>query len=276
MQLKLNKPIAFIDLETTGLNIVKDRIIEISILKINTDNTTEVLTRLINPTIPISHESSMVHGIYDKDVEKAPTFKELAKELYDFIKAADLAGYNSNKFDIPMLVEEFLRAEIDFDLKGRRLIDVQNIFHRMEPRTLKAAYKFYCQKELVNAHSAEADIKATYEVLLSQIERYENTPYEDSDGNISYPIKNDIQSLHDFSFNEKNVDLAGHIGFNSNDQEIFKFGKHKNRIIEEVFGEEPQYYDWIMKSDFPLSTKKVVTAIKLRSFNNADVKIKKK
>jgi len=199
MQLKLTRPIAFFDLETTGTNVVKDRIVEISIYKVLPGGGTESMTKLINPGIPIPPEVTEIHGITNLDVANAPTFEQIANQLNDFLHNCDLAGYNSNKFDIPMLIEEFLRCGINFDIKKRRLVDVQNIFHKMEPRTLRAAYKFYCGKNLVDAHSAEADTKATYEVLLSQIERYEGVPYEEKDGTTNIPITNEIQALHDFS-----------------------------------------------------------------------------
>lgn len=264
MELNLTRPLAVFDLETTGLNIGSDRIVEISIYKVNPDGSVKQKTQLINPTIPIPEQTSAIHGITDADVKDKPTFKELANELNQFLDNCDLAGYNSNKFDIPLLVEEFLRADIEFDLRNRRFIDVQNIFHKMEPRTLKAAYKFYCKKELSNAHTAEADTKATYEILKAQIEHYSNTEYEDNDGNISMPITNDVQDLHEFSYNTRNVDLVGHIVFNDKQEEVFNFGKYKGQVVEEVFRKEHQYYDWMMKAQFPLSTKKVITAIKLR------------
>jgi DNA polymerase III subunit epsilon len=271
MELNLTKPIAFFDLETTGLNIGSDRIVEISIVKLMPDGTSKIKTHRINPTIPISAESQGIHGISYADVKDKPTFKDLAPELNHFLENTDLAGYNSNKFDIPLLVEEFLRAGIEFDLRNRRFVDVQNVFHKMEPRTLKAAYKFYCQKDLKNAHSAEADTVATYEILKSQLDKYEGTEFEDKEGNISTPIVNDIQALHDFSYNVRNVDLVGHIVFNEEQVEAFNFGKHKGRTVEDVFTKEPQYYDWMMKSQFPLSTKKVITAIKLRNFNQGNL-----
>lgn len=275
MELNLDKPIAFFDIESTGTNVVKDRIVEICIFKVHPDNNTESKTLKVNPGIPIPEETTAIHGITDADVSNSPLFKDIAQDLYDFIKDCDLAGFNSNKFDIPMLIEEFLRAGIEFDLRNRRLVDIQNIFHRMEPRNLRAAYKFYCDKDLIEAHTAKADTMATYEILKAQIARYKDTEYTDNDGLISKPIKNDIQALHDFSCNSKNVDLVGHIAFNSKDQEVFKFGKHKNRPVEEVFKKEPQYYDWMMKAAFPLSTKRVITAIKLRNFNKNNVNIKK-
>ncbi|MFA8449940.1 MAG: exonuclease domain-containing protein [Bacteroidales bacterium] len=267
MELKLNKPLAFIDLETTGLKIAVDRIVEISIVKVMPNEEVKKKTLRINPVIPISEESTNIHGIKNEDVENEPTFCDVAKELNQFLTGCDLAGYNSNKFDIPLLVEEFLRADVDFDIKSRKLVDVQNIFHKMEPRTLVAAYKFYCDKDLTNAHSAEADTIATYEVLKAQIERYENIEYTDRDGNKSTPIENDVNALSSFSLMNKNVDLVGHVIFNKAGKEVFNFGKYKNVEVEEVFRKEPPYYDWMMKSDFPLSTKKVITAIKLRGFN---------
>ena len=268
LHLKLSRPLAFFDLETTGTNVVNDRIVEISIFRVMPDGSSDSLTRLVNPTIPIPPEVSAIHGIKDADVANAPSFAQLAPALDAFLKNCDLAGYNSNKFDVPMLIEEFLRCNIQFDIKKRRLIDVQNIFHKMEPRTLKAAYKFYCGKELVNAHEAEADTKATYEILLAQIERYADTSYEDRDGKVSKPISNDMQALYEFSYNHQNADLVGHIGFNRQGKEIFNFGKHKNKVVEEVFQAEPQYYDWMMKADFPLSTKNLIQQIMLRGKNS--------
>lgn len=254
MKLKLTKPIAFFDLETTGVNVGSDRIVEISILKLFPDGRKEIKTEKINPTIPIPKGSSEIHGIYDKDVKNAPTFKEFAPTLFEFLKGCDLAGYNSNKFDIPLLMEEFLRAEIYFDIKNRKLIDVQNIFHRMEQRTLVAAYKFYCGKSLENAHSAEADIIATFEVLEAQLEKYEE-------------LENNTAFLHEFSNRTNNVDLAGRIVYNDQEVEVFNFGKHKNKAVKEVFKTEPSYYQWMMNGDFPLHTKKVITALRLEAFN---------
>lgn len=273
MKLNLTKPLAIFDLETTGTNVGTDKIIEISIIKISPDGREETLTRRINPEMPIPPEATAVHHIGDEDVKDEPNFATLAPALVQFLAGCDLGGYNSNKFDIPLLVEEFLRAGVDFDLKGRRFVDVQNIFHKMEPRTLKAAYKFYCDKEIVNAHSAEADTRATYEILLSQIERYQGAEYTDKDGNVTTPVVNDIRALHEFSFQNRNADLVGHIIFNDKNQEVFNFGKHKGKAVEEIFGNEPSYYDWMMKADFPLYTKKIITAIKLRGFNKNSVKI---
>jgi DNA polymerase III subunit epsilon len=267
MELQLNRPLIIFDLETTGVNVSKDRIIEICMLKVNPDQSHEIKTMRINPTIPIPAESNAIHGISDEDVKDCPTFAELARTISHFIDNADLVGFNSNKFDIPLLVEEFLRADVDFDIKNRRFIDVQNIFHKMEPRNLAAAYKFYCNKEHINAHQAEADTIATYEILKSQLEKYKDIEYKDQDGNISVPIVNKVQALHDFSFNNHNVDLIGHIVYNNKKEEVFNFGKHKGKTLTEIFKKEPSYYDWMMKGDFPLTTKKVITAIKLRGMN---------
>ena len=264
MELNLSRPLAIFDLETTGIRVATDRIVEICVIRVETDNTSTVKTHRVNPGIPIPLEATLIHGISDDDVKDAPSFKELSAELDELFRDCDLSGYNSNKFDIPLLVEEFLRADLDFDLRNRYFIDVQNIFHRMEPRNLRAAYKFYCDKELIDAHSAEADTVATFEILQAQIERYKETEYQDEDGNISLPIKNDMKALHDFSYNTKFVDLIGHIIFNSQQEEVFNFGKHKGRKVEDVFKKEPQYFDWMMKAEFPLSTKKVISAIKKR------------
>lgn len=268
MQLNLTRPIAFFDLETTGVNVASDRIIELSILKVLPDGTKEVKTKRINPTIPIPAQSSEIHGIYDADIANEPTFKGIAKSLAEFLKDCDLAGYNSNKFDIPILVEEFLRAEIDFDIKGRRFVDVQNIFHQMEQRTLKAAYKFYCGKDIINAHSAQADIEATFEIFIAQLKRYDGVEFEDRKGQRSMPVKNDIKALHDFTNINKNADLAGRIIYNEKGIEVFNFGKHIGKSVEQVFRDEPSYYSWMLNGDFPLYTKKVLTEIKLRmAFN---------
>lgn len=252
MQLKLSRPIAFFDLETTGINIATDRIVEISIMMIQPDGSSEIKTQRVNPTIPIPAVTSEIHGIFDDDVKDEPTFKELADSLYDFLSDCDLAGYNSNRFDLPLLVEEFLREGIEFSVENRRLIDVQRIFHQMEKRDLTAAYRFYCDKELVNAHSAEADTTATYEILEAQLSRYEE-------------LKNDMDFLHQFSSQSKFVDFAGRFIYDKNGIERFNFGKHKGKTVEEVLTNEPSYYNWMMKGDFPLYTKKVLTKIKERS-----------
>jgi len=273
MQLKLTRPFATFDIETTGLNIGSDRIVEICIARQNVDGSQDIKTMRLNPLIPIPPVVTAIHGITDDDVKDCPSFGQVANQLNQFLENCDIAGYNSNKFDVPFLVEEFLRAGIEFNLTNRRFVDVQNIFHKMEPRTLKGAYKFYCQKEIVNAHSAEADTLATYEILLAQLDRYKDVEYTDNNGVVSVPIMNDIQALHDFSFNTSNVDLVGHIVYNENKQEMFNFGKHKGKLVEEVFKKDTSYYDWMMKADFPLSTKRVLSSIKLRGFNNSSVKI---
>lgn len=263
MQLNLTKPLAFFDLETTGISVGGDRIVEISIVRVNIDNSTDILTKKVNPGIPIPEFSSKIHGIYDKDVVDCPSFKELAPQLAQFLTNCDLAGFNSNKFDVPFLVEEFLRCDIDFDLKNRKLIDVQNIFHMMEPRNLTAAYKFYCDKPLENAHSAEADTLATYEIFKAQLARYENTELIDEKGNTYKPVKNDMSVLSTLTARTRNVDLAGRIVYNDNNVEVFNFGKHKDKSVKEVFEKEPSYYNWMMQGDFPLYTKKVLTQIRL-------------
>lgn len=261
MKLNLNRPLAFFDLETTGVNVGSDRIVEIAILKAMPDGTEIIKTMRINPEMPIPLHSSLIHGIYDQDIADQPTFKAVAQEISDFIGEADLAGYNSNRFDIPVLLEEFLRAGVDFEMSDRKFVDVQNIFHQMEQRTLRAAYKFYCNKDIINAHSAEADIIATYQVLLAQLDRYKDADFEDKQGNISKPVQNDVNALHTFTNMNKTVDFAGRMVFNENDEEIFNFGKHKGKTVEQVFGMEPSYYAWMLQGDFPLFTKKKLTEI---------------
>jgi DNA polymerase-3 subunit epsilon len=258
-KLQLKRPLVFFDLETTGTNVVTDRIVEICLLKIHPNGEEETHTWLVNPQCPIPKEVSLIHGITDEDVADKPAFKDLARRIHDLVKDADLAGYNSNKFDIPLLAEEFLRAGIDFDMGRRVAIDVQNIFHRKEQRTLSAAYKFYCSKSLDNAHSAEADVKATYEVLLGQISRYEHDETE--------PLINDVNFLSEYSNRQKVADFAGFIAYNDLGDEIFTFGKYKGRKVTEVFLLDAGYYSWIQNADFPLYTKKILTAIKLRNFN---------
>jgi DNA polymerase-3 subunit epsilon len=265
MELNLKNPIVFLDLETTGINIVTDRIVEIALQKINIDGNEEEKVMLINPEMPIPSQASDIHGIKDEDVKDCPTFKQVAKSLAAFIEGADLAGFNSNRFDIPLLSEEFLRAEVDIDLKKRKFVDVQTIFHKMEKRTLVAAYKYYCGKELENAHSAMADTKATYEVLKAQLDRYEGVEVEEK-GRKYTPVVNEIGALSEFSSYDKNVDFAGRIIYNEDGVEVFNFGKHKGKPVEQVLREEQGYYGWILNSEFPLYTKKVLTAIKLRSF----------
>jgi DNA polymerase-3 subunit epsilon len=264
MKLHLKNPLVVLDLETTGINIASDRIVEIAMLKVNPNGTEEQKVYRINPEIPIPLESSLIHGIYDEDVKDEPTFKQLAKTLAKFLEGCDLCGFNSNRFDIPLLAEEFIRADVDIDLKRHKFIDVQAIFHKMEKRTLAAAYKFYCQKELNDAHSALADTLATYEVLKSQIKTYEGVKYEDVKGNKSTPIVNDMEKLSEFSSYDQNVDFAGRIIYDEKGAEIFNFGKNKGVPVEKVLREQPGYYGWMMEGDFPLYTKKVLTRIRLR------------
>jgi len=261
MKLNLKRPLAFFDLEATGINVGVDRIVEIAILKAMPDGSELIQTKRINPEIPIPLASSLIHGIYDEDIKSEPTFASVAKEIAEFIGDADLAGYNSNKFDIPMLLEEFLRAGVDFDMQGRKFVDVQNIFHQMEQRTLKAAYKFYCDQEIINAHSAEADIRATYEVLLAQLDKYKDKEFEDKQGKISTPVVNDVEALHAFTNLNKVVDFAGRMVYNENGEEVINFGKHKGRTVEQVFDTEPSYYAWMKQGDFPLYTKKKLDEI---------------
>jgi DNA polymerase-3 subunit epsilon len=264
MKLNLKRPLAFFDLETTGTNIGVDRIVEISVIKMNPDGTEDVKTWKINPEMPISIESSMIHGIYEEHLIEAPVFKTAAKEIADFIADSDLAGYNSNRFDIPMLMEEFLRVGHPFDIEERHFIDVQNIFHQMEQRTLRAAYQFYCGKNIINAHSAEADTRATMEVLLAQIDKYADVEFEDKKGIKSKPVVNDVEGLHKFTNLNKPVDFAGRMVYNDNGEELFNFGKHKGKRVEDVFKAEPSYYSWMMQGDFPLYTKKKLEQIHKR------------
>ncbi len=256
MKLNLKRSLSFFDLEATGVNVGADRIVEIAILKVTPDGTETVKTWRVNPEMPIPLQTSLIHGIYDEDIKDAPTFKMLAPEIAAFLGESDLAGYNSNKFDIPMLLEEFLRAGIDLDMKDRKFVDVQNIFHQMEQRTLKAAYKFYCNEELVNAHAAEADVLATYKVLLGQLDKYEHTEFEDKKGVKSIPVVNDVDALHTFTNINRSVDFAGRMVYNDQDEVCFNFGKHKGKTTEQVFSVEPSYFSWMMQGDFPLYTKK--------------------
>ena len=253
MQLKLKNPLVFFDLETTGTNIVSDRIVEISYLKISPNGMEESKTMRINPGCPIPAESSAIHGIYDEDVANSPVFKAVAKMIAKDIEGCDLAGYNSNRFDIPLLAEEFLRADVDIDLMKRKFVDVQVVFHKMEQRTLSAAYQFYCAKNLEDAHTAEADTKATYEVLKAQLDRYPD-------------LQNDVEFLSKFTSFNRNVDFAGRIVYNDKDEEIINFGKYKGQKVEDILRNDMGYYGWMMQGDFPLYTKKVLTNIKLRMF----------
>jgi DNA polymerase-3 subunit epsilon len=251
MKLNLKNPLVFFDLETTGIDIASDRIVEISYLKIKPNGEEISKTRKINPERPIPAQASEIHGIYDEDVKDCPTFKQIAKSLAADIEGCDLAGFNSNRFDIPLLAEEFIRAGVNIDLNKRKFIDVQTIFHKKEQRTLSAAYKFYCEKELDNAHTAEADTRATYEVLKSQLEKYED-------------LKNDVEFLSDFSSFNKNVDFAGRFIYNDKNEEIINFGKYKGRRVVEVLMTDPGYYTWMMDNNFTLDTKRALTNIRLR------------
>lgn len=254
MELNLSKPIVFFDLETTGVNITKDRIVEIAILKILPNGNKESKTWLVNPEMEIPKEASDIHGITNERVVTEPTFKELAPQINEMIKGCDLAGFNSSRFDIPLLAEELLRVGCDFDMKNRAAVDVQVIFHKKEQRTLSAAYQFYCHSDLKDAHSAMADTTATYEVLKAQLDKYVD-------------LENNVNFLNTFSQHKKNADFANMIVFDDDDDEVFNFGKHKGKKVTEVLEKEPGYYAWIQNADFPLYTKKILTAIKLRSLN---------
>ncbi len=256
MELNLKKPLVILDLETTGVNIATDRIVEFSALKVSPGGAEEWLTLRLNPSIPISPEATRVHGISDADVANEPQFRDVARRIASFLEGSDLAGFNSMKFDIPILCEEFLRVNVDFNPARHKYIDVQVIFHKKEQRTLSAAYKFYCNSDLENAHSAQADTAATYEILKAQLDRYPD-------------LENDIDKLSAFSAFNNNADLAGRIVFNEQGVEVFNFGKHKGKPVELVFKEEPSYYSWMMNGDFPQNTKQVITAIKVRSFGKA-------
>lgn len=249
--LQITKPIAFIDLETTGVNLGTDRIVEIAIIKILPDGNKSVKRKIINPEMPIPKASTECHGITDEMVKDAPTFAQTAQELKQMLDGCDLAGYNSNRFDIPLLVEEFLRSGVEFDMKGRKMVDVQNIFHKMEQRTLTAAYKFYCNKSLEDAHSAEADATATYEVLLAQLEKYPE-------------LGNNIDSINKAIGEEVIVDFARRF-IMVDGVEVFNFGKYKGQSVAELLKKEPQYYDWMMRGDFPQHTKQKLTEIFTRS-----------
>lgn len=254
MKLKLKRPICFFDLETTGTNISSDRIVEIAITKVYPDGKEEVHCRKLNPTIPIPIEASLVHGIYDEDIKDEKTFAEYEKELFEIMKDCDLGGFNSNKFDVPLLIEEFSRVGREFDIAKINLVDVQNIFHKMEQRTLVAAYKFYCNKDLTDAHSAEADTNATYEVLQAMLDKYQKTEFINQDKEVSIPVVNDMEKLAEFSKRNNNVDLAGRFVFNKNETVCFNFGKHKGKPVEEVFSKEPSYYHWMQKGEFSKDT----------------------
>lgn len=263
MKLKLKNPIVFFDLESTGINISKDRIVEIAILKVSTDGQEDSYCKRVNPEMHIPKKTSEIHGIYDEDVKDAPTFKMLSTEIAAFMEGCDIAGFNSNKFDVPLLAEEFIRAGVDFDMKNRKFVDVQTIFHKMEKRTLGAAYKFYCDKDLENAHSAEADTRATYDVLLSQLDRYPE-------------LENDVDFLNEFSSFNKNADFVGRIIYNDKNEEVFNFGKYKDQTVEEVLSKDPSYYDWMKKGDFPRYTIKVLDDVRKRIIKSVNKPVVKK
>lgn len=262
MKLNLKIPLCFFDLETTGINITQDRILEIAVIKVMPNGEIIKKSNVINPTIPILPESTAIHGISNEDVKDKPTFKEVAKDYAKFFEGADLAGFNILKFDVPVLVEEFLRADVDFDYSRKKLIDAQKIFHLMEKRNLAAAFKFYCEKDMTDAHSAEADTQATMEVLFAQIERYENQEVTDGLGNKVGVVQNNMEELHKLTASNL-VDLAGRIIKNEKDEVIFNFGKHKGKAVLQVLKDEPSFYEWMMKGDFPLDTKRRLTEIKL-------------
>lgn len=251
MELKLSRPIIFFDLETTGTDILKDRIVELSYLKVYPDGHREIKSRRINPEMHIPEQSTAIHKISDADVASEPTFRQISKALLEIFDDCDIAGFNSNKFDVPLLMEEFGRAGLNFDTTGRRFIDVQNIFHKMEQRTLVAAYKFYCGKDLTEAHSAKADTEATYEVLLSQIDRYPE-------------MRNDVDSLAEFSRIGRNIDLAGRIILDDEDEPVFNFGKHKGKRLREIWNREPSFFDWMIQGSFPKNTKDVLLQYKYK------------
>jgi len=253
LELNLRRPLAFIDIETTGTNVSSDRIVEISILKIHPNRKEEWISLRINPEMPIPQSSTSIHGITDADVADAPVFREVAKKLSAFLEGCDLAGFNAIKFDIPLLAEEFLRVNADFSFAKRKYVDVQVIFHKKEQRTLAAAYRFYCGRELQNAHSSKADTQASYEVLKAQLDMYDD-------------LENNVDKLAEFSSFHNIADFAGRIVYDESGVEIFNFGKHKGKSVESVFRDDPSYYSWMMNGDFPLYTKKILTEIKLRSF----------
>jgi len=260
MQLKLQRDLCFLDLEATGLNVIRDRIMQIAIIKYFADDREPAeLSMLINPGVLISEEAMQVHGILPKDVARKPTFQQVAQEIYDFIGDADLAGYNSNRFDIPMLMEEFHRVGFDFDISKRRLIDVQRIFYKMEPRTLKAALKFYCDKEMENAHDAMADVQATIDVFKGQLERYEDVPYEDNDGNKHEPpIKNDMQAIHDFTNDLRFVDVTQKLRYDIDGNIVFNFGKYNGQLVTDVLAKDKNYSNWILNKEFSVQVKSCV------------------
>ncbi|MFT4679811.1 MAG: DNA polymerase-3 subunit epsilon [Flavobacteriales bacterium] len=268
--LNLKKPIAFFDLETTGVNVSTDRIVELAIVKVMPDGTMQLKPELpgkenrylINPEKPIPLETSLIHGVYDEDVKDAPTFNQISKGLFKFLHGCDLAGFNSNKFDIPVLAEEFLRAGINFNMEGRNMVDVQTIFHIMEQRTLKAAYKFYCGKDLSGAHEAMPDTVATLDVFKSMLTKYDGAEVIDAKGNVLPKFENDMDVLHKFCQRGKNADMLGRLVFDDNEVVCFNFGKYKGQPVADVLSKDPGYYNWMMNGEFPLFTKRVLTEIR--------------
>lgn len=259
-KIKLDKDLCFFDIEATGLNVLRDRIIQIAIVKYPAKGgDPQELSMLINPGIPISLEAMLVHGIQPKDVAKKPSFAQVADKIYEFIGQADLAGYNSNRFDIPMLMEEFARAGIEFDISKRRLLDMQRIFYKMEPRTLKAAYKFYCEKDMEDAHDALADVKATVDVFFGQLDRYEGVDYIDEEGNVApSPVQRDIKVLHDFCNDQRFADATQKLRYDHTGQVVFNFGKYVNQPAGEVLSKDKQYYNWILNKEFSSQVKQLV------------------
>ena len=257
MKLQLTKPLCFFDLETTGTDISKDRIVEIAILKLHPNGTQEKMEKRINPEIQIPFEVSQIHGITNEMVANSPTFKEESHKIYSFIKGCDLAGYNSDRFDIPLLVEELLRAEVSFNFNNIKTVDVQTIFHKMEARTLTAALRFYCDEELSDAHSAQADAKATHDVLLAQLDRYDD-------------LEPNVDFLNNFSKRKKTADFAGFLVFDKSNEMCFGFGKHKGKKIKDILENEPGYFGWVLNADFPRYTKKILTEVRLQSMNTKD------
>ena len=264
MRLNLKKPLAFFDLETTGTNIIHDRIVEVAIIKVLCNGEKLTFSKRLNPEKPIPPEASSIHGIYDEDVKQAPNFAMIAKDLATFLQGCNLAGFNILRFDIPMLVESFLKAGLDFKMEAREVVDVQRIFHLMEKRNLTAAYKFYCHKELTDAHNAMADTEATLAVLEAQIAHYKDQPVTDYTGHILGRVENDITKLHALTTTTM-LDLAGRMVYNAQGTAVFNFGKHKGKSVVQVLQQEPAYYHWIMKGDFPLDTKRKLTQIKLQT-----------
>ncbi len=267
MKLHLNVPLCFFDLETTGTNTTTDRIVEIAVIKLMPSGEEIRKQHVLNPSIPIPVESSLIHGIYDADVKDKPTFKDVAKDYLKFFEGADLSGFNILKFDVPVLVEEFLRAGFDFDYSRKRIVDVQKIYHMMEKRNLSAAYQFYCNKDLKDSHTAEADTQATMEVLLAQVEKYNSQDVTDGLGRKVGTISNNMESLHELTASTS-VDLAGRMVRNDKGEAVFNFGKHRLKSVLAVLKQEPSYYDWMMNGDFPLDTKRKLTEIKLSAFNS--------